>query len=175
MTNEYKDLIKKGITFYLNSLQNLEKEPKIKEIKNHLIYFLESLETESYYPLYLKNLDKMVINDNFTQAFLTNVLPGQNNKFYLEINFKEDVLLYIDFYLEDKTKDINFELNQYDNNSNLLKPVYQQERLDETLRIFMYCHGYSIFELVFYNYYSWFNIAASALNGYISDPREYMG
>ena len=55
----------------------------------------------------------------------------------------------IDFYLEDKTKDINFELNQYDNNSNLLKPVYQQERVDETLRIFMYCHGYSIFELVF--------------------------
>ena len=157
MTNEYKDLIKKGITFYLNSLQNLEKEPKIKEIKNHLIYFLESLETESYYPLYLKNLDKMVINDNFTQAFLTNVLPGQNNKFYLETNFKEDVLLYIDFYLEDKTKDINFELNQYDNNSNLLKPVYQQERVDETLRIFMYCHGYSIFELVFDNYYSWFN------------------
>ena len=157
MTNEYKDLIKKGITFYLNSLQNLEKEPKIKEIKNHLTYFLESLETESYYPLYLNNLDKMVINDNFTQSFLTNVLPGQINKFYLETNFKEDVLLYIDFYLEDKTKDINFEINQYDSNSNLLKPIYQQERVDETLHIFMYCHGYSIFEIVFDNYYSWFN------------------
>ena len=156
-SKEYKDLIKKGIIFYLTAIKNIENFPKIKIIKNHLAYFLESLETESYYPLYLKNLDKMMINDNFTQSFVTSVSPGEINKFYFETNFKKDTLVYIEFYLEDKTKDINFELNQYDNNHNIFKPIFMQEKVDETLRFYLYCRGYSVYEIVFDNYYSWFN------------------
>ena len=156
-SKEYKDLIKKGIIFYLSAIKNIENFPKIKLIKSHLTYFLESLETESYYPLYLKNLDKMMINDNFTQSFVTSVSPGEINKFYFETNFKKDTLVYIEFYLEDKTKDINFELNQYDNSNNIFKPIFTQEKVDETLRFYLYCRGYSVYEIVFDNYYSWFN------------------
>ena len=156
-TKEYKDLIKKGVNFYLLAIKDIKTEPKIAKIVSHLTYFLESLDTNSYYPLYLKNLDKMIINDNFTQSFITNVFPGEINKFYFETNFQQEILVYIEFYLEDKTKDINFELNQYDNNTNSFSSLYKQEKADEALRFFIYCHGYSIFELVFDNYYSWFN------------------
>ena len=156
-SREYKDLLKKGINFYLLAIKDLKTEPKISKIVSHLTYFLESLEANSYYPLYLKNLDKMMINDNFTQSFITNVYPGEINKFYFETNFQREILIYIEFYLEDKTKDINFELNKYDNNTNIFKPLYKQEKTDESLRFFIYWQGYSIFELVFDNYYSWFN------------------
>ena len=155
-SQEYKDLIKKGINFYLLAIKDIKEEPKIKTIVSHLTYFLESSETNSYYPLYLKNLDKMLINDNFTQSFITNVSPGEINKFYFETNFPHDLLVYIEFYLDDKTKDINFELNQYDNNSNSFSTLYKHERTDESFRFYIYCRGYSIYELVFDNYYSWF-------------------
>ena len=105
--------------------------------------------------MYLKNLDKIVINDNFTNSFVTNVLPGHINKFYFETNFIEDGLMYIEFFLEDQTKDINFELNQYDNISNSFRHIYKEERIDENIRIFLYCHENKIYELVFDNYYSW--------------------
>ena len=156
-STEYKDLIKKGINFYLLAIKDIKTEPKISKIVSNLTYFLESLDTKSYYPLYLKNLDKMIINDNFTQSLITNVSPGEINKFYFETNFEQEILVYVEFYLEDKSKDINFELNKYDNNTNSFMPLYKQEKADESLRIFIYCHGYSIFEIVFDNYYSWFN------------------
>ena len=99
----------------------------------------------------------MMINDNFTQSFVTSVSPGEINKFYFETNFEKETLVYIEFYLEDKTKDINFELNQYDNHNNNFKPIFTQEKVDETLRFYLYCRGYSVYEIVFDNYYSWFN------------------
>ena len=155
-SKEYNALINNAVDFYLKAIKNIENEPKIKEIKNHLSYFLQALNSNSYYPLYLKNLDKIVINDNFTNSFVTNVLPGHINKFYFETNFIEDGLMYIEFFLEDQTKDINFELNQYDNISNSFRPIYKEERIDENIRIFLYCHENKIYELVFDNYYSWF-------------------
>ena len=156
-SKEYQLLIKSGIQYYLQQITKFENNPKLKVIKSHLIYFSESLGTKSYFPLFLKNLDKMVINDNFIQSYMTNVSAGAINRYYFETNFEEDTLIYFEFFLEDKSKDINFELNQYDNNSNSFKTIYKQERADQIVRIFMYCLGYSIYEIVFDNYYSWFN------------------
>ena len=156
-SEEYKTLISAEINHFLTAIKNFENHPKLNPIKNHLLYFLEAFDAESYYPLYLKNLTKMVINDNFTESFITNVLPGEKNKFYFETNFNEDIMIYIEFYLEDKTKDINFELNKYDNATNSFKAIFKEERLDDTTRFFISSHGYSIYELVFDNEYSWFN------------------
>ena len=156
-SEEYKNLITTEISYFFNAIKDYENEPKIKSVKEHLSYFLEAFEVESYYPLYLKNKTKMIINDNFTESFISNVLPGEKNKFYFETNFKDDIMIFIEFYLDDKTKDINFELNKYDNSTNTFKPIFKEERVDETTRFFISSHGYSIYEIVFDNYYSWFN------------------
>ena len=155
-SKEYCNLMRRLICYYLNEIKTIKILPKLKEINDNLIYFLDSLETDSYYPLFLKKLDKMIIIDNFTQSYLTNILPGEIKKYYFETNFNEDVLIYIEFYLEDKNTDINFELNQYNNNTNLFQTIYKQTKVEETIRFFIYCHGYSIYEIVFDNYYSWF-------------------
>ena len=157
-TKQYYELIIKAIKFYLNHIiKNIKTHPKLKPIKDNLCYFLDSFEVESYFPLYLNNLNKMIINDGFTKAYVTNVFPGEANKIYFDVNFKDDTLIFLECYLEDRTKDINFELNIYDDNTNKFKPVFRGERTDENLKIFINSSGYCIYEVIFDNKYSWFN------------------
>ena len=157
-TKQYNNLIKKVVNFYLNSvIKDFVTHPKIIPIKENLIYFLTSFRVESYFPLYLKKIKSIMINDHFTQSYISNVFPGEENKIYFNTNNKDDELIYIEFYLKDKSKDINFELNMYDNSINKFRTLYYRERLDETVRLFIFPHGFHIFELVFDNEYSWFN------------------
>ena len=156
-TKSYIDSIQKIIAFYLNDLiPSIEENPKIKPIKENLSYFLDSLRVESYFPLYLDNFKEININDNFAQSYVTNVFPGEENRFYFDTKFKGDVLIYIEFYLNDRTKDINFELNIYDNKNNKFKPIYKEEGAEETIKFIVRTNGYSIYEIVFDNTYSWF-------------------
>ena len=43
-------------------------------------YFLSILDVESYVPLYLTDFSKIIISDNFTPSFLTNVPAGKKNE-----------------------------------------------------------------------------------------------
>ena len=157
-TKQYYELILKAIKHYLNHVvKNIKSHPTIKPLKDNLCYFMDSFEIESYFPLYLNHLNTMIINDNFTKSFVTNVFPGEANTFYFDVFFKENVLIYFEFYLEDKTKDINFDLNIYDHKLNTFKPLFKGERVDETFRFFIHSSGYCIYEIIFDNKYSWFN------------------
>ena len=157
-TKQYYDLIKKVVNFYLDYvIKDFENHPKIKPIKENLIYFLNSFKVESYFPLYLKKLTSIVINDSFIQSYISDVYPGEENRIYFNTNNNEDVLIYIEFYLRDKSKDISFELNMYDSSTNKFQNLYCEERADETVRLFIFPHGFRVYELVFDNSYSWFN------------------
>lgn len=179
-TKQYYELIIKAIKFYLNHIiKNVKTHPKIKPIKDNLDYFLDSFEVESYFPLYLNNLNQMNINDGFTKSYITNVFPGEANKFYFDVNFKDQTLIFFEFYLEDKTKDIDFELNIYDNILNKFKPLFKGEKTDENLRFFINSTGYCIYEIIFDNKYSWFNnkyinFRVCFLNPLDDEPTEEM-
>ena len=156
-SKEYKYLIKKTIKYYLNLTKNIEKEQRIKSVREHLIYYLSNLDIDSYFPLYLKDFSKISISDNFTPSYLTNVPAGKRNNFYFETRRDEETLVYIEFYLEDRTKDINFEINKYDLKSNSFKSIFKEEKIEDSFKFFIYCHGYSLYEMIFDNSYSWFN------------------
>ena len=156
-STEYKELIKKEINNYLKITKNIENEQKIKNIREHLSYYLTTLDVESYYPLYTKDFTKVTISDNFTPSFLTNVPAGNINKIYFETPENEETLVYIECFLEDKSKDINFEINKYEVGNNQFIPAFKEEKIENKLKIFMTSHEYSLYEIVFDNSYSWFN------------------
>ena len=156
-SKEYKELIKKEINNYLKTTKNLEKEEKIKTVREHLNYYLSTLDVESYYPLYLNDFTKVTISDNFTPSFITNVPAGSKNKLYFETPENQDTLVYIEWSLEDQSKDINFEINKYEIGNNEFMPAFKEEKIENKLKFFVVCHGYSLYEIIFDNSYSWFN------------------
>ena len=156
-TKEYKHLIKKEIGYYLELTKDFESVPKVKNIRENLLYYLSTRDVESYYPLYLNNISQITINDNFTQSFVTNVPASKIKKLYFETPKKGDSLVYIEFYLEDNTKDINVELNKYEENKDKFISLFKEERVSEPFKFLILSSGYSLYELVFDNYYSWFN------------------
>ena len=155
-TKEYNELIKKEINNYLNTTKSLESEPKIKTVQEQLSYFLSILDIDSYVPLYLTDFSKITISDNFTPSFLTNVPAGKTNELYVETKMNETMLVYVEFSLEDKSKDITFEVNKYEINTNTFKSIFKEEKIEDTFKFFILCSGYSLYQIVFNNYYSWF-------------------
>ena len=156
-SKEYKNLIQKEIKYYLQHTKNLENNEKLKSLREQMNYYVNTLGIESYVPLYLKDFSKITISDNFTPSFLTNVPAGKVNKLYLETKTDENMLVYIEFFLEDKSKDITFEVNKYDDGSNSFKQIFKEEKVEETYKFFILCNGYSLYEIIFNNDYSWFN------------------
>ena len=156
-SKEYKKLIQKEIEYYLQHTKNLENNEKLKSLREQMSYYVNTLEIESYVPLYLKDFSKITISDNFTPSFLTNVPAGKVNKLYLETKTNENMLVYIEFFLEDKSKDITFEVNKYDDGTNSFKQIFKEEKVEETYKFFILCNGYSLYEIIFNNDYSWFN------------------
>ena len=144
-SKEYNDLIKTEINKYLEITKNVETDPKLKTVIEQMKYFLSILDVESYVPLYLSDFSKITISDNFTPSFLTNVPAG-----------KETMLVYIEFSLEDKSKDINFEVNKYEIQTNEYKTIFKEEKIEDTFKFFILCGGYSLYQIIFDNYYSWF-------------------
>ena len=155
-SKEYNDLIKKEINHYLDFTKSIENEPKIKTLTEQMKYYLGTIESESYVPLYLTDFSKITISDNFTPSFLTNVPAGKTNELYLETKMSETILVYIEFSLEDKSKDITFEVNKYEINTNSFKPIFKEEKIEDTFKFFILCNGYSLYQIIFNNYYSWF-------------------
>ena len=155
-SKEYNELIKKEINNYLNITKSLENDPKIKTIREQMSYFLSIIDIESYVPLYLTEFSKITISDNFTPSFLTNVPAGKTNELYLETRMNETMLVYIEFSQEDKSKDITFEVNKYEISSNSFKPIFKEEKIEDTFKFFILCNGYSLYQIIFNNYYSWF-------------------
>ena len=155
-SGDYKDLIKKEINNYLKTTQPLENEPKIKKIREQMSYFLSILDVESYVPLYLTDFSKISISDNFTPTYLVNVPSGKTIDFYLQTKNNETMLIFIEFYLEDKTKDITFEVNKYELFSNSFKPIFKEEKINDRFKFFILCGEYSLYQIVFNNHYSWF-------------------
>ena len=156
-SKEYIDLIKKEVNYYLQHTKNLENDKNLKSLRNQMSYFISTLGKESYVPLFLKHLSKITISDNFTPSFLTIVPAGKVNKLYLETKINENMLVYIEFFLEDKSKDITFEINKYDENTNSFKPMYKEEKAKDIYKFFILCKEYSLYEIIFNNDYSWFN------------------
>ena len=156
-TKEYKLLIKKEINYYLNLTKDFESVPKVKNVREQLLYYLSTRDVDSYYPLYLNNISQITISDNFTPSFLINVPASTIKKFYFETPKKGDSLVYIEFFLEDNTKDINVELNKYEDNKNKFITLFKEEKVSEPFKFLILSNGYSLYELVFDNYFSWFN------------------
>ena len=156
-TKEYKHLIKKAINYYLKLTKDFESVPKLKKVREHLSYYLSTVDVDSFYPLYLNNISQITISDNFTPSFLTNIPASTIKKFYFETPKKGDSLVYIEFFLEDNTKNINIELNKYDENKNKFISLFKEEKVCEPFKFLILCNGYSLYELVFDNYFSWFN------------------
>ena len=156
-SKEYIDLIQKEVNYYLEHTKNLENDKNLKSLRSQMSYFISTLGKESYVPLFLKHLSKITISDNFTPSFLTIVPAGKVNKLYLETKINENMLVYIEFFLEDKSKDITFEINKYDENTNSFKPMYKEEKAKDIYKFFILCKEYSLYEIIFNNDYSWFN------------------
>jgi len=156
-SQEYIDLIKKQVNYYLQKTKNFENDENLKYLRNQMSYFISTLGNESYVPLFLRHLKKITISDNFTPSFLINVPPGIENKLYLETKTNENMLIYIEFFLEDKSKDITFKINKYDENTNSFKQVYDLEKVSDMYKFFILSKEYSLYEIVFNNNYSWFN------------------
>ena len=156
-SQEYIDLIKKQVNYYLQKTKNFENDENLKYLRNQMSYFISTLGNESYVPLFLRHLKKIAISDNFTPSFLINVPPGIENKLYLETKTNENMLIYIEFFLEDKSKDITFKINKYDENTNSFKQVYDLEKVSDMYKFFILSKEYSLYEIVFNNNYSWFN------------------
>ena len=108
---EYDDLIKKQLKNYIEITKEYKSDIKFKETLEQMNYFLESIEKESFIPLYLNNFGKITFSDNFTPSFMFNVSAGKTNELYLETKVNETMLIYIEFSLENNSKDINFEIN----------------------------------------------------------------
>ena len=155
-SKEYNDLIKIEINKYLEMTKNYENDLKLKTVIEQMKYFLSILDVESYVPLYLSDFSKITISDNFTPSFLTNVPAGKKNDFYLETKTNETMLVFIEFSLEDKSKDISFEVNKYEIYSNEYKNIFKEEKIEDTFKFFILCSGYSLYQIIFDNYYSWF-------------------
>jgi len=156
-SQEYIDLIKKQVNYYLQKTKNFENDENLKYLRNQMSYFISTLGNESYLPLFLRHLKKITISDNFTPSFLINVPPGIENKLYLETKTNENMLIYIEFFLEDKSKDITFKINKYDENTNSFKQVYDLEKVSDMYKFFILSKEYSLYEIIFNNNYSWFN------------------
>ena len=64
---------------------------------------------------------------------------------------KEDdnMLVYIEFSLEDKSKDISFEVNKYEIYSNEYKNIFKEEKIEDTFKFFILCGGYSLYQIIF--------------------------
>ena len=155
-SKEYNDLIKKEINKYLEITKKQEEDPKLKSVIEQMKYFLSILDVESYVPLYLSDFSKITISDNFTPSFLTNVPAGKKNELYLETKTNETMLVFIEFSLEDKSKDISFEVNKYEIYSNEYKNIFKEEKIEDNFKFFILCNGYSLYQIIFDNYYSWF-------------------
>ena len=156
-SKEYNELIKKEIDNYLNLIKKAENDIKFKQIVWQLKYFLSIINEESYVPLYLSDLSKITFNDNFSPFYLLNVPARSSTELYLETNINETMLLNIEFYLEDKTKDITFEVKKYDISNNTFKNIIKEEKIFDTFKFFVLCNGYCLYQIVFNNSYSWFH------------------
>ena len=155
-SKEYKDLIKKEINYYLNITESIENEPKINKCVEKLKYYLNTIEEKSYFPLYINNPSKIIINDHFTDSFLLNVSEGKKKIFYIETKINETMMIFIEYSLEEKSKDINFEINKYEMETNSFKPIFKEEKIEDNCKFYILCKGYSIYQIIFDNYYSWF-------------------
>ena len=66
------------------------------------------------------------------------------------------MLVYIEFNLEDKSKNISFEVNKYEIYSKGYKRKFKEEKIKDTFKFFILCGRYSLFQIIFYNNYSLF-------------------
>ena len=155
-SDDYKCLIKKEINNYLKATQSLEDNENIKKVRDQMSYYLSILDVENYVPLYLADFSKITISDNFTPSYLVNVPSGKTLDFYLQTKKNEKMLIFIEFFLEDKTKDITFEINKYEQVSNSFKPIFKEEKINDRFKFFILCGEYSLYQIVFNNNYSWF-------------------
>ena len=155
-SEEYNDLIRKQLNKYIEITKNHKENPKLKNVLEQMTYFLSILNAESYVPLYLSDFNKITITDNFTPSFSINVPAGRTNEFYLETKANETMLVFIEFSLDEKSKDISFQINKYESYTDEFKNIFIEEKVGNSFKIFLLCNGYSLYQIVFDNYYSWF-------------------
>ena len=156
-SKEYDALIQKQVKYYLNQTENFKNHPEIKPLRDQMKYYLGTLNTHSFVPLYLKEFNKIIFDDNFSPSFSINVPAGKSKKIYLETKHNEQTLVFVEFFLEDKSKDINFEVKKYDFVKNIFRQIYYEESISEIFKFYVFCNGYSLYEIIFNNEYSWFN------------------
>ena len=153
---EYDDLIKKELKNYIEITKEYESDPKFKSTLESMKYYLTSIEKESFIPLYTSNFGKITFSDNFTPSFTFNVSAGKTYELYLETKVNETMLIYIEFNLENNSKDINFEINKYELFSDEFKNIFKEEKIENNFKLFLLSNGCSLYQIVFDNYYSWF-------------------
>ena len=154
-SKEYNELIEKIIEFYIDNIQPIKNDSKIEKIILQMNDFLETLHKYSFAPLYIKSIKNLDIKDYFTPSFSINVSEGKKYELYLE-TYNETMLINFEFSLENNSKDINFEVNKYEIKENKFKQIFREEKIEGIFKFFIICKEYSIYQIIFDNYYSWF-------------------
>ena len=154
-SKEYNELIEKIIEFYIDYTEPIKNDSKIEKIILQMNDFLETLHKVIFAPLYIKTIKNLDIKDYFTPSFSINVSEGKKYELYLETN-NETMLINFEFSLENNSKDINLEVNKYEIKENKFKQIFREEKIEGIFKFFIVCKEYSIYQIIFDNYYSWF-------------------
>ena len=156
--NERKNLgeiIQKNIQNYKN-LAKKSKNSSIKKIVEKLDLYLNSIKDNKCIPINADNISGIKYYSNFTPN--SSIIPNRESKiFYIENTENQKGLLYIEFYLDDKNKDIIFTINRYDTEKEEFNQIYTSERINKKCKLCIYFEEKSLYQIEFNNEYSWLN------------------
>ena len=140
--NERKNLveiIQKNIKNYKN-LAKKSKNSSIKKIVEKLDLYLNSIKDNKCIPINADNISGIKYYSNFTPN--SSIIPNRESKiFYIENTENQKGLLYIEFYLDDKNKDIIFTINRYDTEKEEFNQIYTSERINKKCKFICIWRG----------------------------------
>ena len=158
------EIIQKNIQNYKN-LAKKSKNSSIKKIVEKLDLYLNSIKDNKCIPINADNISGIKYYSNFTPN--SSIIPNRESKiFYIENTENQKGLLYIEFYLDDKNKDIIFTINRYDTEKEEFNQIYTSERINKKCKLCIYFEEKSLYQIEFNNEYSWLN--SKEVNYYIS-------
>ena len=156
--NEHKNLfeiIQKNIQNFKN-LTKKSKNSEIKKIKEKLDLYLTSFTENKCIPINPDIISGIKYYCNFTKN--STIVPNRDSKvYYIENPENQKGLLYIEFFLDDTSKDIIFTISRYDTEKEEFNPIYNSEKINKKCKLCIYFEEKSLYQLEFNNEYSWLN------------------
>ena len=149
------EIIKKNIDNF-NNLTKKSKNKKIKTLKDKLNLYIKAITEDKYIPIYIDKINNIKYYNNFSKN--TIYVPNRDSKiFYIENNEDKKGLLFIEFYVNDESKDIIFKIRRYDPDSDEFKQVHDTGKTNKKCKLVIYFEEKSLYQIEFDNTYSWLN------------------